>query len=184
MAERAKSRAKQRKPAKARAKKGNGVGHNSNGPLVGGVPDEVRRRWWDKIDQLATAVERAKIPYDSAKGKLQNAYKAAEEDGVNVDGLRAARKARKQDRAVFAITYRETGQFLRLIDSPLTDPQQLNLFPDPQWPAPVNANLQGYMSGKAGGPVDDNPHMPGSAEFAEWRTGHGLGVEDLKQTLT
>lgn len=178
MAERAKGSAKPRKGAKAKAKS-NGVGHNS-----GGIPDEVRQRWWDKIDQLARAVERAKTPYDSAKGKLQNAYKAAEEDGVDTDALRAARKAQKQDRAQFAMTYRETGRFLRLIKSPLADPEQLNLFADPEWPEPVNANLAGYQVGKAGGPIDENPHTPGTANFTQWRTGHELGVDDLKQALT
>jgi hypothetical protein len=178
MAERARGSAKPRKAAKAKAKS-NGVGHNS-----GGVPDEVRQRWWDKIDQLAKALDRAKVPYDSAKGKLQQAYGAAEEDGVDVNALRAARKAQKQDRAVFAHTYVETGRFLRLINSPLADPEQLNLFPDPGWPEPVNANLAGYVVGKAGGPIDDNPHTPGTESFAQWRTGHELGVDDLKQQLS
>src|SRR5262245_30319138 len=109
MAERARRRGKQRK-AKAAASNGSGkprkvgVGHNS-----GAIPDEVYHRWLSKIELADNAHQRAHAAAKTKKSELSNTYKAAKNDGCDVDAIREARRLDKLDRNQVAMHYAETG---------------------------------------------------------------------------
>ena len=183
MAERA--RAPKRKAAKAKrgakAKTGNGVGHNGGPTLpASSVPDEVYQRWEAKLAPQKLAVARAKAAYDSASSKLANIYKAAKADGVNVDAIKAADKLESLDRLDVIQNYRDTGRVLRLRRSPLVE--QYDLFENKEFPAPVNANLQGLLAGKQGGAYD-NPHTPGTDEFVSYKAGWDTAQDELRESL-
>jgi ribosome modulation factor len=180
MAERAKSSSKKRS-GKRKTNGAASAGHNSGLALGGNISDEVRQRWLDKVEAAQRAVDKAKTPYDSARAKLQNVYKGAEDDGVDCDALRQARRLHKNDRAAVARTYTETGRFLLLMGSPLA--VQLELFKTPEWPEAVSANLQGYRAGKSGGNPDECPFLPGSENFDQWRTGYDSGQSELSEEL-
>jgi hypothetical protein len=67
------------------------------------------------------------------------------------------------------------------MDSPLV---QLELFKTPDWPEPVNANLQGYRIGKAGGDVvSECPYEPGTDAFTAFRAGYDTGQQENQQSL-
>lgn len=181
-------RARARKGAKAKGAtakrangKANGAGHNGGPTLpLSGVPDEVYKRWLGKLDAQIAVVERLKTPYDSAKAKLQNLYKAAKADGYNTDADRNARAVEKQDRLTVIQNQRDTGRILRLRKSPLVE--QYDLFPEKDFPAPVNANLQGLLAGKQGA-LYDNPHVPGTEEFVSYKAGYDTGQEENRESL-
>lgn len=170
MAERAKAK-------KSSKSKKNGAGHNS-----GIVPDEVYQRWLPKIDTAEKAVDKIKVLYDSAKGRLQSVFAAAKDDGVNTTAVKRARKLHREDHAQVAIDYTDTGRVLRMLKSPLAE--QLDLFAEITHPAAVSAWLAGASAGKSGAPVDDNPHTPGSEVFEEWLGGHKHGVAHSTKALT
>src|SRR4029077_11174713 len=140
MAERARASA----PRKRKA--ANGKGHNSRA----GLPDELKRHWLINITAAELAYDRAAEIAKKRKSELANIYQGAKDDGCNIAGLKQARKLNKRDRLEVAADYTSTGDWLRLMDSPLV---QLELFKTPDWPEPVSANLQGYRIGKAGGDV-------------------------------
>jgi hypothetical protein len=173
MAERARASA----PRKRKAKAANGKGHNS------GVAqsDELKRRWLEKVDAAELAWDRAAEAAKKCKSELANVYKGAKDDGCNIDGLKQARKLNKRDRAEVAADYTSTGDWLRIMDSPLV---QLELFKTPDWPEPVNANLQGYRIGKAGGDVvSECPYEPGTDAFVAFRAGYDTGQQENQQSL-
>jgi ribosome modulation factor len=170
MAERARASAPKRRKA------ANGKGHNSRAAL----PDEIKRRWLSKVDEAETAYDRAAEISKRRKSELSNIYKAAQDDGCNIAGLKQARKLDRRDRAEVAADYTSTGDWLRIMDSPLV---QLELFKQPDWPEPVNANLQGYRVGRAAGSLDECPFEPGTETFASWRTGYDLGQEENRESL-
>lgn len=176
MAERA-TGAKRRK---AKGKKQNGVGHNS-GHVAHPVTDEVRQRHLDAIEKAEVAVDRARKPFQAANKRLQAAFALAREDGVHVDGMKDARKIAKTNKLEVLARYEETGRFLKLMRSPISE--QLDLFRPPSWPEPVSENLKGYRVGMVGGSVDECPHVPGSELFVQWRDGHGSAQHELQQRL-
>ena len=177
MAERARASA----PKKRKPKTANGKGHNSRAGLPdGGLPDEVKLRWLAKVNTAALAYDKAAEAAKKLKSQLSNVYAGAKDDGCNIDALKQARKLDKRDRAEVAADYTATGDWLRLMDSPLV---QLELFKQPDWPEPVNANLQGYRVGRAAGSLDECPFEPGTETFASWRTGYDLGQEENRESL-
>jgi hypothetical protein len=169
MAERARAQKKSKAP---KGKNGTAkAGHNS-----GEVADEIILRWNSKIEVAANAAQRAKDAHDSAKGRLQSIYKAAKDDGVDIDALKEVRKMDKGDHAEVELRYRNTGRYLRVLESKLA--VQFELFPEVKQSAAVGAWLAGSRAGKAGEPVENNPHTVGSAPFEEydqgWRHGQQL----------
>ena len=170
MAERARAKKKSKAP-----KGKNGAakpGHNS-----GEVPDEIILRWNAKIEVAANAAQRAKDAHDSAKGKLQSIYKAAKDDGVDIDALKEVRKMDKGDHAEVELRYRNTGRYLRVLESKLA--VQFELFPEVKQSASVSAWLAGTRAGKSGVSIDENPHTPGSEVFEEWNGGWRNGQTKL-----
>ena len=172
MAERARASA----PKKRKAKTANGKGHNSGV----GPSDEAKRQFLARVDAAELAYDRAAEIAKKRKSELRLIYQAGDEDGHNIAGLKQARKLDKRDRAEVAADYTATGDWLRLMDSPLV---QLELFKQPDWPEPVNANLQGYRIGRAAGSLDECPFEPGTETFASWRTGYDLGQEENRESL-
>jgi hypothetical protein len=178
MAERAKGSAKKRKP-KAKA---NGAGHNSTlGLPGGGPPDEVKLRWLGKVNTAEAAYDKSAEATKKLKSQLSNVYAGAKDDGCDIDALKQARRLDKRAHADVAAEYSATGDWLRLMKSPLSE--QLELFRTPDWPEPVNANLQGYRVGRAGGSIDECQYQPGSETFASWKTGYDLGQEENRESL-
>ena len=171
MAERAKAKNKGRSNGTAKS------GHNS-----GQVPDEVYNRWLAKIETQDKKRLKAKEAFDSESGKLQSLFKAAKDDGCNTTAIRRARKLHAEDHAQVTIDYTDTGRVLRLLKSPLAE--QLDLFAEIRHPPAVSAWLAGASAGKAGAPVDDNPHTPGSDVFEEWLGGHRHGVSHVTKAFT
>jgi len=179
MAERARGTAK-RKRAKRKA---NGVGHNS-GKVVAfpksDIPDEVRQRHLDAVEKAELAVERARRPLKAAQARLQAVLQTARDDGVHIDGLQDARKLSKRDRIDVLTRYQETGRFLVLMQHPLA--LQLELFKTPDWPEPVNINLQGYQAGKRGDAFDC-PHPPGTEQYITYKAGYDTAQQELQEQL-
>src|SRR5437899_4971612 len=93
MAERAKAK------RKTKSSKGNGTGKPRAGHNSGEIPEEVILRWDAKINTAEIAASKVKVLYDSAKGRLQSVYRAAKEDGVDIDALKEARKMDADDHA-------------------------------------------------------------------------------------
>jgi len=176
MAERARGSAK-RTRAKRKAN-----GHNG-GPYLGNdIPDELRQRHLEAIEQAEAAVERARAPFKTAQARARAAYKLAEDDGLHIDGLRDARKLSKRDRLDVLARYQETGHCLRLMKSPLA--MQLELFRTPSWPEPVSANLAGYRAGKMGLAFEvDCPHPPGSEQYIVYKAGFDTAQQELQEQL-
>lgn len=176
MAERARASA----PRKRKA--ANGKGHNSRAGLPdGGLPDEVKLRWLASIDKAELAYDKAHEAAKKLKSQLSNVYAGAKDDGCNIDALKQARKLDRRDRADVAADYTATGDWLRLMNSPLV---QLELFKQPDWPEPINANLQGYRIGKAGGDVvSECPYEPGTDAFTAFRAGYDTGQQENQQSL-
>lgn len=180
MAERARGSSKKRR----KGKKQNGVGHNSNAGQFpnADIPDEVRQRHLNAVEQADLAVERARKPLKAALTRRQAALKAATDDGVNVDGLQDARKLTKRDRIDVMQRYKETGHFLRLLESPLVT--QLELFKVGEWPETVSINLQGYRIGKMGGSFDaECPHPPGTDQYIQFKAGYDTAQQELQEQL-
>jgi ribosome modulation factor len=177
MAERARASA----PKKRKPKTANGKGHNSRAGLPdGGLPDEVKLRWLAKVNTAALAYDKAAEAAKKLKSQLSNVYAGAKDDCCNIDALKQARKLDRRDRADVAADYTATGDWLRLMRSPLAT--QLELF-QIDLPEPVNANLQGYRVGRAAGSLDECPFEPGTETFASWRTGYDLGQEENRESL-
>ncbi len=81
-----------------------------------------------------------------------------------------------------AAEYSNVGRILRLMQSPLA--LQLDLFRPPDWPEPVNANLQGYRIGRSGGDVvSECPYEPGTDAFVAFRAGYDTGQQENQQSL-
>ena len=179
MAERAKGSA----PKKRKAKTANGAGHNSRPglPSGGGPPDEVYLRWLSKIETADIAYDKAAEISKKRKSELSNVYAGAKDDGCDVDAIKKARREHARAVADVAAEYSNIGRILRLMRSPLAE--QLDLFKTPDWPEPVNANLQGYRVGRAAGSLDECPFEPGTETFASWRTGYDLGQEENRESL-
>lgn len=179
MAERAKSSASKKRKPKAKA---NGAGHNSTlGLPGGGPPDEVKLRWLGKVNTAEAAYDKSAEATKKLKSQLSNVYAGAKDDGCDIDALKQARRYNKRAHADVAAEYSATGDWLRLMKSPLSE--QLELFRTPDWPEPVNANLQGYRVGRAGGSIDECQYQPGSETFASWKTGYDLGQEENRESL-
>jgi ribosome modulation factor len=183
MAERARASVPKKRSAKSKAKApGNGAGHNSRvGLPSGGPPAEVKLRWLSKVDTAGALYDRAAEIAKKRKSELGNIYAGAKDDGCDIDALKVARKLHKRAHADVAAEYSATGDWLRLMHSPLAE--QLELFKTPDWPEPVNANLAGYRVGRAGGSVDECEYQPGSETFASWRVGYDLGQEENRESL-
>jgi hypothetical protein len=176
MAERARASATKKRKAKA---KRNGLGHNSSG--VAGPSDDLKRHWLSKVNVAEAAYDRAAEIAKKRKSELANVYQGAKDDGCNTEGLKNARKLNKRDRLEVAADYTATGDWLRIMDSPLV---QLDLFKTPDWPEPVSANLQGYRIGKAGGDVvSECPYEPGTDAFVAFRAGYDTGQQENQQSL-
>lgn len=167
--------AKSAKGKGGKAKKA-GIGHNS-----GQVPDEVYERHLRKIDQTANAMDKAKEVYDQAKGVHQSAYKAAKEDGCNIDGIKLARKLDQQDAGAVVINYADTGRILRLMRSPLS--VQMSLFDDIQLPKDVQAAMDGKNAGRLSAARDTNPHQQGTAEYEHWDSSWVAAQQELSPEL-
>lgn len=163
----AKARAKAAKKPRRDRRGGNSGDHS--------VPDEVYERHLSKIDSTAHAMDKAKVEYDQAKGVHQSAYKAAKEDGCDIDSIRIARKLDGQDHGATVITYANVARVLNLMDSPLGS-KQLDLFGAIVQPAPkVDANLQGQQAGKNAEPAENNPFTPNTDDFVSWAEGWATG---------
>lgn len=176
MAERARAKgkkatAKKKAPKGAQASRGKvaktaakpGIGHNS-----GSVPDEVYDRHLKRIDQTAKAMDKAKLEYDQKKGEHRSAFRAAKDDGVNIDAVRIARELDKQDAGVVVTNYSDVGRVLRLMESPLAD--QMDLFQNIEVPLPANATLAGTQAFKSGNDRSTNPYKAGTAEYVNFDT--------------
>jgi hypothetical protein len=142
----------------------------------------VKLRWLAKVNTAALAYDKAHEAAKKLKSQLSNVYAGAKDDGCNIDALKQARKLDRRDRAEVAADYTATGDWLRLMDSPLV---QLELFKQPEWwPEPVNANLQGYRVGRAGGDVvSECPYEPGTDAFIAFRAGYDTGQQENQQSL-
>jgi hypothetical protein len=179
MAERAKSSTSKKRKPKAKA---NGAGHNSSAGLPdGGPPDEVYQRWLSKIETAENAYDRAAENSKKRKSELGNIYTGAKDDGCDIDAIKRARKEAKRAAADVAAEFANIGRVLRIMKSPLQ--LELGLFSQPDWPEPVSANLHGYRVGKAGGSIDECPHIPGTESFAAWMTGHEGGQAENRESL-
>jgi hypothetical protein len=170
MAERARASA----PKKRKPKTANGKGHNS----AAEPSDEAKRLFLAKVDVAEIAHDHAAELARKRKRELRLIYQAGEEDGLNIAGLKQARKLDKRDVVDVGVDYVATCDWLRLMNSPLV---QLDLFKQPEWLDPATACLQGYRVGKATGGLDECPFEPGTNTFAAWRTGYDLGQEANQQ---
>lgn len=184
MAERAKRSAAAKKAASAKTKSGSGgkrkraaAGHNS-----GIIPDEVILRYDGKIDTAEKAYERAKLVANSRKGELAALYRAAKEDGVNIDALKDAREKDASDHNQVAINHNDVGRYLRLKKSPLA--VQLNLFGEVDLPPPISAALAGAQAGRNAEPPENNPHTPGTDEFEAWAQAHAGAIEETRDSFS
>jgi ribosome modulation factor len=141
----------------------------------------VYLRWLSKIATAEAVYDRAAEVAKKRKSELGNIYSAAKDDGCDTDAIKKARKENARAVADVAAEYSNIGRVLRLLKSPLAE--QLDLFSTPEWPEPVNANLQGYRIGRAGGSVDECAFTPGTESFAQWRVGYDLGQEENRESL-
>lgn len=142
------------------------------------MPAEVKLRHYD---QIGVALRASKAADDAAKKKrsaLQNAYKAAKSDGLDVDVMKATRKLDEGEHVDAILHYKGVGEMLELIES------ELPLFREINIPPPVNAYLAGRQAGREGAPADNNPHTPGSEEFVRWAEGHASGVDAAVEGLS
>lgn len=172
------SRGKVAKVAKKRGRGDNSGDH--------AVPDEVYERHLSKIDSTAKAMEKAKEAYDQAKGVHQSAYKAAKNDGCDIDAIRLARKLDKQDAGVTQVTYANVSRVLNIMGSPLGS-QQLDLFgsiAQPEVQAKVDPGAQGLNAGRNGENRGNNPFNPGTPEFEQWDGSWIKGQAEIVKTMT
>jgi hypothetical protein len=175
MAERARASAPRKR---SKSKAANGKGHNSSGAAPS---DELKRHWLSKVDAAELAWDRAAEIAKKRKSELANVYRGAKDDGCEIDGLKRARKLDRRDRLDVIAEHVSTGDWLRLLDSPLV---QLDLFNAPNLSEPVSANLQGYKIGKAGGDVvSECPYEPGTDAFVAFRAGYDTGQQENQQSL-
>lgn len=186
MAERARSSKSKKASAKKKAPKGaqasrgkvarvakkGGRGDNSGDHSV---PDEVYDRHLKKIDTTAKAMEKAKLEYDQKKGEHRSAFRAAKDDGCDIDAIRLARQLDKQDHGIVITTYSNTGRVLALMQSPLAE--QLDLFQE-MAPAVKKVEDEGIDQALAGAhafsneePIGNNPWTPGTMKFGQWEAG-------------
>jgi len=168
------------KSAKAKGKKKPDIGHNSG---MHKVPDEVYDRHLAKINSSEKSMQKAKAEYDQARGVHQSAFKAAKNDGCNIDAIRLARKLDSMDHGAVVTDYADVGRVLNLMKSPLGS-QQMDLFgsitpPEP----PVDAALQGQMAGRNGEPAQNNPHTPGTENFTIWAENWVAGQGQLQDGI-
>lgn len=160
-----------------KAKKHANEGHN------GGVPDEIVERHNGLIDAAEAALEKAKAEHDRKKGALKAVWNLAKEDGVDVGALRKLRKEDKRDHGEVVQEYAAMGRYAKIIGSALGT--QFNLFSELEdAPAVVDVAMQGLRAGKGGEPRTNNPHTPGTADFAVWDDNHVKGQAELSKNLT
>lgn len=154
-------------PAQKRRRRGKAEAPPSN------VPDEVYLRHIDTISLAQIALEAAVTVQREKNGALRNAYKLAKEDGCDIDAIRSASKLKKMDVGVVVTQHRTIARVLKLMQAPLG--KQYDLFTDVEVVDQLEARAAGVHAGRNGEPADNNPHQPGTDEFADWRAGWGEG---------
>jgi uncharacterized protein (UPF0335 family) len=172
MAERARGR--KAAMAKGEGKRGGRKGGKPGPILLSSVPDEVYRRWASKIEAAQAKYDRAADQAKTLKGELASVYKAAEQDGCDIDGMKAFYKAEKQDLDVLR---RQMQTQVRMAG--LKESKQLTLFEglDLRAPPPVNPYLAGQQAGREAGDIADCPYEPGTEDFDLWQQGYRSGQE-------
>jgi hypothetical protein len=141
----------------------------------------VYLRWLSKIATAEALYDHAAEIAKKRKSELGNIFAGAKDDGCDTDAIKKARREHARAVADVAAEYNNIGRILTLMKSPLA--LQLELFRTPEWPEPVNANLQGYRIGRAGGSIDECEYQPGSETFASWKVGYDLGQEENRESL-
>lgn len=152
----------------------------TNGPPV--VDPETER---DFIRKLVTSQQ----DIDVYVGVHRNIVKQAKKAGINTKQILSSIRARKMNLPEVIQDVKDYIRYLSLQNMPVTD---VELFPDRSagpdaekvaqragddltW----DAGQGGYRAGLAGRKIDECPHIPGSAEDAEWRLQWRRGQEHL-----
>lgn len=167
-------------------------GHNSGDP-----PDEVIQRNANAIEVALIEIDTAMRVVQKARADLGAARKTAKTDMGSkewVDSVVAAvklkRQAAKGGSSAIVNEHRQMGRILRLLDTPLG--VQFGLFDMPDAAAvaadPVKseaeATMAGEKAGRAGEPVDNCPHQPGTALAFGWRNGWQVGVDAVTSAMS
>lgn len=170
-------------PASAlKAKKGN----KHNGPPAGGMSDEEKKSWQNKLSRARKDWDDKHEEAKSAKGVYDNVCKAAKKVGFAVDAWKDARELDKDDHGSVQQHYANVGDQLRVMNSNLAT--ELNLFQDidPRFAegddeAPA---VKGLKCGRAGNSIDENPYTPGTEDYeafrGNWFKGNDERLEQLK----
>jgi hypothetical protein len=168
-----------RRPRRNRKTNGstNGTATETAPPIADGLPpDEVFQRHLLKI---RPAVGKLKKIVESARRQravVSDLYQKADDDGCNRKGFKAALALVDKPADEVSIEQRTVGRILKLIEHPLV--MDHGLFPDlPLAPKPPSAYAAGRKVGLAG-TLDENPHIPGTEDFVEWRDGQASGQRD------
>lgn len=119
-----------------------------------------------------------KARLDEANGHLRNAYKQAEEAGVDTAAIRMAMSKAKKDPMVMRNFYAQLSEHLKEQGQPF----QIALFDTIKGTPAEQAYRAGFDCGASGG-TPQNPYPPGSEPFVYYSRGnaHGYG-KNIGQT--
>lgn len=167
-------------------------GHNTGEP-----PDEVIQRNANAIEVALIEIDTAMRVVQKARADLGAVLKTAKTDmgskewvTSTVAAVKLKRQAAKGGTSGIVSEHRQMGRVLRLLDTPLG--VQFNLFAmptvdeiaaDPK-KSEAEATMAGEAAGRAGEPIDNCPHTPGTPEAFGWRNGHQVGVDAVTDALS
>jgi hypothetical protein len=160
-----------RKSASRRGKVENGA---DTAPVSDGLPpDEVFNRHLLKIRPAVGKLAKLSESVRRQREALSQLYEAADKDGCNRKGFKAALALIDKPADEVSVEQRTVGRILKLIEHPLVTDH--GLFPDlPLTPKPPTPYAAGYRVGQSGW-TDECPHRPGTEEYIEWTAGHDAG---------
>jgi hypothetical protein len=119
-----------------------------------------------------------KAKMDEASGHLRNAYKQAEECGIDTAAIRMAMSKSKKDPMVMRNFYAQLIEHMKEQGQPF----QLMIFDTAKGTPDEQAYRAGYETAK-GGHTRPNPYPPGSKPHKRWARGHAHATgEHLGQT--
>lgn len=138
-------------------------------------------------------LDNAQNDIDTYVAIKRNIVKAAQKAGVNTAMIEKSRTAKSLNLPDVIQNEKDYIRYCAMRNMPITQvelfgeksQEEVNADQRSQDERTWDAGQAGYAAGKAGRPIEDNPHLQGSEEFAEWRSQWNRGQEHLaKVTLS
>lgn len=125
----------------------------------------------DTLRKHIRLVAIAKRESEEANGRLRARMKEAKSDGCSTEAILFGIDAKRREEGTVIQALRDKIRVLNVMKVEVDANVLFTGWQPPEKDSPdiFGANDAGYAAGLKGQPVDDNPHIAGTEEHAEWR---------------